>query len=129
MTDISEMTEQEKSVLLARAMGWDIGKHGCIFPPNEDISNYIDTGDNESLYDPANMALAWRVLNWALNYWFEIGEAEGLDIKFDVRDEYIEIMNAVQEHEPPADAQCLWLDKILELTIEAEIIDPIEEQS
>ena len=62
------MNDQEKSILLAKAMEWDVGlMDETIFPTGEDISVFIDTGDGESLYDPANMALAKRAIQWGVN--------------------------------------------------------------
>jgi|GEM_PF-6697253 len=58
-----KLTDQQKSVMLARAMGWEVqeivGLDADIFAP-PDI--WVIAG---SLYYPANMALAWLVLNWA----------------------------------------------------------------
>ena len=112
-------------------MGWDVGRFGVIFSPNEEIDNYIDTGDGESLYDPANMALAWRVLNWAtvdkalaeFHAWW--GDTTTEPIWFIVGQHFngVEIIK-----KPAAEAQRLWLDKILELAIEAGLVELEEEK-
>lgn len=60
---VSDFTKQEKSLLFARVMEWETKTHevvvgGWLFRPDAShrwVSN---------LYDPANMHLAWRVLNW-----------------------------------------------------------------
>ena len=102
------MTDREKSVMLAKAMGWDVESGTYAFqvsgikPPEGDMIN--------NLYKPSKMALAWRVHLWAvdhkvvgLNYirWFDSGIACWLK----------------------EDAQRLWLDRVLELAIEAGIIE------
>ena len=105
---MQEMSDQEKSVLLAKAMGWTVrdivGLPADIFAP-PDI--WVRAG---SLYDPANMALAWRVLNW-------IG-TQGLD---DIMASWFQEFGCI--HIQPSLAQRLWLDKILELAIEAGLVE------
>lgn len=65
-----------------------------------------------NLYDPANMALAWRVLNWA-------GETQfGGNITSRAWNNFWIDMRIL----PPADAQRAWLDKILKLAIEAGLV-------
>ena len=130
MTDISKMTDQEKSVMLAKAMGWvqqvrHYGDESQVFIGGETVA-IVDTdlipadGLPEyyfmpNLYDPANMVLAWRVLNWARvnDAIFELA----ID-NHELGDHFFEWAS-----ESPADAQRLWLDKILELAIETGIID------
>lgn len=77
-----DLTEQEKSVMLAGLCGW---KHEHLPPKVGDVlglnvatderGNVLHEGrfsfplaypQIPNLYDPANMALAWRALNWAL---------------------------------------------------------------
>ena len=108
---MTDPTDQQKSVLLAKAMGWKV-------PPDTWGDWYFIASDGEritntNLYDPANMHLAWRVLNWAwqnktlptddssLWFWWHERNLPNL---------------------PPAHAQRLWLDKIFELAVEAGII-------
>ena len=102
--NIDELTDQEKSRLLIRMLKNDM-------LPNRYLP--IDSPEFKpiDLYNPANMALAWRVLNWAkeqkdkgvldtpITYWWGDFEA------------WMKIS--------PADAQRLWLDQILTLAIEA----------
>ena len=119
--------DQEKSVALAKAMGWDIKPHGrntlnMVWDIFDDFGSVgIMLGKSWNLYDPANMALAWRVLNWAnKSVPFNSGDDiwrqwEGWWDGLDIKGEY------------PADAQRLWLDKILELAIEAGIVEMSEE--
>jgi hypothetical protein len=113
MMDISNLTDQEKSVLLAKAMGWPIeqglkvfGQIDWIIPPEGDMI--------ATLYNPVNMALAWRVLNWAQEQQPEYVGQGFLDF-WDV--EYPHLYEF-----SPAEAQRLWLDKILELAIEAGLV-------
>ena len=103
---LNNLTDQEKSVILARATGWFINP----VDDNEWVYHLPDgttwrTADD--LYHDGNMALAWRVHLWALkqrnrSYWNYCANGH--------RGAY------VWEY---ADAQRLWLDKILALAIEA----------
>ena len=120
MMDISKMSDQEKSVLLAKAMGWKTplrkdmdDPKPLIIPPEGDGILWAD-----SLYDPVNMALAWRVLNWAytsLPVWKHekyLTEGQQWESWF---------VRNIELGEP--NAQRLWLAKILELAIETGIIE------
>lgn len=113
--DISKMSDREKSLLLAKAMGL-LKRVGMVWYWKDEHADYVIGSPKRletqvpDLYDPVNMALAWRVHLWAvdhkvigLNYirWFDSGIACWL-----------------QE-----DAQRLWLDQILELAVEAGIIE------
>ena len=93
--NIEGMTDQEKSVLLDRARG-----HSFTF---------------YDLYDPANMALAWRVLNW------RFGKARAYKTIVVEFDKWWD--SCVIWDKSPAAAQRAWLDKILELAIEAGIVE------
>jgi hypothetical protein len=132
MMNIDEMTDQEKSVLLARAVGWEFSRHECGEPRwswvdenGQQISGSIhdrvvQVSDDRSslvspmLYSPQRMALAWRVLNWAVSdpgFGWEVdgwlwNDGLGYDLP----------------NLEPADAQRQWLDKVLELAIEAGLI-------
>jgi len=114
---IDNLTDEQKSVLLAKAMGWRVH-----YDP-ENVLHLKPTGTEQwyrgdapriscNLYHPARMALAWRVLNWAWEQktddwlWSWILDECCLDGGI-----------------PPADAQRLWLDKILEMAIEAGIAE------
>ena len=93
---MTDMNDQEKSVLLAKAMGWTI-----------EAPEYFD------LYRPKDMALAWRVLNWAA-------------VTMPQESYYLVPLQGIvldTEKLPPPDAQRLWLDKILKLAIEAGLIE------
>ena len=107
--DISSLTDQEKSVLLAKAMGLEISPNGTYFKHLPDWNQEYIWGNN--FYDPANMALAWRSLNWA-------DQQRALSDR--LADYFIAYLLWI---EPPADAQRLWLDKILELALEAGIVE------
>ena len=106
---MSDLTDQQKSVLLAKAMGWHPADKMTV--QGHYMERYHD------LYDPAKMHLAWRVMNWAMQlpakphqpsmnawlfeWWYEVN-----------------LPNL-----PPAHAQRLWLDKIFALAVEAGIIE------
>ena len=123
---MDNLTPQQKSVMLAKAMGWEVwNQHGVMtFRPPEGLDPELfreNTIGIVDLYHPANMALAWRVLNWAMSphhspwvFALAVGdfELEGF------------LYEAELWKIPPADAQRLFLDKILELAIEAGIVDP-----
>lgn len=112
---IDKLSDQEKSVMLAKAMGKSPQNRQAVPDWMIEIPG-IARNDKElesvvfNLYDPENMALAWRVLNWvnytplsgAWNVWF-----------------YDQLWMWV----PPADAQRKWLDKVLELAIEAGLVE------
>ena len=66
------------------------------------------------LYDPANMALAWRVLNWAA--------AHGITTQINVVYQYKKGDWARMIDLSPADAQRAWLDYILRKAIEAGMV-------
>jgi hypothetical protein len=144
MSDISGLSDQEKSVMLARAMGWEFSRHEC----GEgrwswgDENGYqiggslhddvVKVADDSALsvapmlYSPARMALAWRVLNWisGADSDKEIDEGSLSNVHawlrfhrwWTERDNFL-----VQES--PADAQRAWLDKILSLCIEAGLVE------
>ena len=131
------MTDHEKSVKLARLCGWEMD-----YRPNPNgpgLARLLDTGGNvlrqvefgypaaypstPNLYDPANMALAWRVLNWALQQNQPTrGDLDDL-WKMPFGDELFAYVAAISPRDdglsifelPPAEAQRAWLDKILEL--------------
>ena len=129
---IDKMTDQEKSVLLSQLCGWlkqyenegnawgftpgggldDYYSHLCT------LLNYKPEHVTPNLYDPANMALAWRVLNWA---------TEELPGKPGIRQKLFAILwtedgEDLLYGQEPATAQRRWLDKILTLAIEAGLI-------
>jgi hypothetical protein len=136
--NIDEMSEQEKSVALARAMGWAVDS--VAINPADDNTWFtciiVDSSGSNiglkplgaskvkrlrpmklNLYDPANMALAWRVLRWWKTYCFEKQSPETWQKWADwLQGEFL------FPYLGRPDAQRLWLDKILALAIAAEII-------
>ena len=125
--NIDKLTDQKKSVMLARVMGWEIhpviGQHIIhtlihnVVVGDEIIGNML--GDELNLYDPANMALAWRVLNWAIvSPWNNV-----IGYTFTGN---VAILRMFEDAKmiklSPADAQRAWLDKVLSLAIEAGLI-------
>jgi hypothetical protein len=131
--DISGLTPEQKSVLLAKAMGWTI--HESVEALHIPLLIILPEGYSidytNNLYEPIAMAVAWRVLNWAIKQMPIETKPEGM----------IQYTWAARLHHfwseshwtdggkhwlfsmTPADAQRLWLDKILKLAIEAGIID------
>lgn len=124
--NIDEMSDQEKSVMLARAMGWKVTQHGPSRLEKIRTPYGDHWGDEPLFYDELNMGLAWRVLNWAARqsrirlseYSYPYSLADGVDYLFEEDGYWQGRIWAL----PPADAQRLWLDKILELAIEAGLI-------
>ena len=124
--NIDEMSDSEKSVLLARAMGMRI-----VFNPTQ----IVETAQHQELdgldyvgldfYSTANMALAWRVLNWAIGLstpvWYPLSHWwTRLD---SIDDDGWKMLDL-----SPADAQRAWLDKVLSLAIDADLVpEPAEE--
>ena len=127
--DISKMTDQVKSVLLAKAMGLEIGEH-----PIYEIDWFFKIPEDWDwecewecdLYRASRMAIAWRVLNWASSrddaiddYSFPYILSEGVESFFTLNlDDDLAIWKM-----PPEMALRFWLDEILELAIEAGIIE------
>ena len=126
--DISKMSDEQKSVMLARAAEWDVWEidpevgTGTLFVPDGQDADEIAIYD---LYDPDLMRFAWQMLNWATAnkslgefhafwgdvvtepMWFIIGQ----------------YFNSVTiTNKLPADAQRLWLDKILTLVLKQELL-------
>ena len=98
---IDELSDGQKTVMLAKLAGMtpDVMNSGVLC---------VD------LYDPANMALAWRVLNWAA--------AHGITTQINVVYQYKKGDWARMIDLPPADAQRAWLDYILRKAIEAGMV-------
>lgn len=72
-----------------------------------------------NLYDPANMALAWRVLNWAGMTQFFEDFSKWANARMDLTQIVVNGQDL-----PPDRAQKSWLDKILALAIEAGMVEP-----
>ena len=128
---IDKLSDQEKSVMLARAMGWEsfigeITKQVFVILPGDKFHRIGE------LYDPANMALAWRVLNWAsldsnVGIPFAKWLMKVIAVQYTDNGDLDIIRHtpnwAYLFNLPPADAQRAWLDKILTLAIEAGMVD------
>ncbi len=134
---ITDMTEHEKSVMLARLCGWRIISqqqasgvyHQKIVDSNgNDLGmkllgasvhpRHVELNERKfNLYDPANMALAWRVLNWAISIEF----GAGAELHQGIKDMVNWLMPAWATKSPPV-AQASWLDEILKLAIETRLI-------
>ena len=121
--NLEDMSDQEKSVMLAKAMGWEIVPHPIYSDdsPLFKIPNSKEWGWelDDNFYDQMNMALAWRVLNW-LGIWDQNSQWT----------QYTQFWGWWDQNDlwltSPADAQRLWLDKILSLAIEAGIVEPVD---
>ena len=112
---IEELSDEQKTVMLARLCGWGVS---TALGGTSYESIFIYTQDNErcvDLYDVANMALAWRVLNWAE---IESGKNTRCDFHFG----WMEFLPESLFECPPEDAQRAWLDRILSLAIEAGMV-------
>jgi hypothetical protein len=126
---MNELTDEEKSVLLAKAMGLMVEKKmtnpWVAWFGNEEDARYVDVifyTDNEgylretcNFYD-GHMEAAWQVLNW-VGQWDQISQWT----------QYTQFWGWWDQHdvwliEYPK-AQHLWLDKILELAIEAGLVE------
>jgi hypothetical protein len=110
MTDITKLTDQEKSVMLARAMGWKY-KGSMLYDGSGEFDKWIEPQPpiplmekpKLNLYDPANMALARKVFRWA----YDMDLWPGFPLKILVGKGGWE-----------------WgLDRILELSVEAGVIE------
>jgi len=116
---IDNLSDQEKSVMLGKAMGWETFKGAH----TKRIFAKIDGVQHDcELYDPANMALAWRVLNWAWNHGYDMGD--GIAMWWYAKaDQNSTVEDTLLIDATPADAQRAWLDKILTLCIEAGLVE------
>lgn len=133
--NLNDMTDNQKSVMLAKLMGWKVAN----IPLKEAYKRVIvDANGNDlgltpvgggvkpveveisslkiNLYEPRHMALAWRVLNWA--------KANYTKLHMSVTKEHS--IAWIFAYEP--DGQRIALDKILELAIEAGLITAEKEQ-
>ena len=120
---LDNLSDEQKSVMLAKAMGWEKDTYHRVWVDN--TAEEVHRTSSFNLYDPANMALAWRVLNWCheemySNQWLEFSNWWN---------GYYSTPDSLHFWGlSPADAQRLWLDKILELAIEAGLaeVDDVE---
>ena len=123
MKNLSELSDEQKSVMLARLCGWKYKKRGILGNSwwAEDDLIYDECYDQSEarlldLYDTKNMSLAWRVLNWAMDSNLSAREKADIMALF-----YVDKPFALEMS--PAEAQCAWLDKILSLAIEAGMLE------
>ena len=110
--ELDKMPDQEKSVMLAKAMGWEYNDHWKVLTVDNSDFWYREF----NLYAPENMALAWRVHGWAMD-----NEVQKIALPY--RGWWIQ--------ERPwlwliDGAQREYLDQILALCIEAGIIEEVE---
>ena len=122
-----EGKEREKSLILAKAMGWEFESdcpRGFIptlmdseFQPVELPCPDEDYGQGyPDLYHPRNMALAWRGLGW----WSSVVDIGDDDIYFQWRGWVDSVL--VDDFLGKSEAQAAWLDKVLELAIAAGLV-------
>lgn len=118
--DISKLSTLDKSALLAKAMGWkklDI-YGGWVRPEQANPAPY--GRPLPDFYDPANMALAWKVLNWAY-----LQQVEPFRKSFKSWWEWN--MPHWLLTWGPEEAQAQWLDKVLGLAIDTGLVELHEE--
>ena len=121
---LKDLNDQEKSVLLAKAMGWKTDDDALkIHLPNP---LWRESGYRQNvirnLYDPANMALAWQVLNWA---WKQTGNPNNDPLSERRSQEWIDKIDQILMDywcDSAVKAQQAWLDKIFALAVEAGLI-------
>lgn len=119
-----EMSDHQKTVQIINLMPdwsiWGMGEDG------DDIVLQIGGKETAVLRAPDYlfaekwMFLAWRVLNWAMEQKFAINESCTFDQELwdFLSDVGLDEKEGIYEF-PPAAAQRAWLDKVLELAIEA----------
>jgi hypothetical protein len=118
--DISEMGGRDKSAALIKAMGWQAenSQRRVIDHAGEAVDPFLISWTTKSgemwinFYRPINMALAWQVHEWGMK---TPGKINGLVYVLwwkDRRPYQWDIPNA----------QRRWLDKVLELAIEAGLV-------
>lgn len=127
----TEQGQREASVMLARLCGWHIGNkktergawirvlcddHGNDLGLRPPFGGGVAPKHQElvpsglfNLYAPANMALAWRVLNWVQA---NMDRGARRDLSYIVMD-----FTA-----PPAAAQRAWLDEVSKMATEAGLV-------
>jgi len=138
------MNDQEKSVMLAKAMGLEMAPHPIYGIDHQMFYVPVEWGYDwelaDDFYHPSVMSLAWRVLNWAQQQeCFDAGRHDltGFTFNLTLIDSWIGRMIGQKNMGrldspslfdlPPADAQRLWLDKILFLVIEAGLVEVRDE--
>ena len=116
--NIKELSDEQKSVMLAKLCGWNINQQDS---GKAWITCPDDAYATTNLYRPAFMFLAWRVLNWASSN--KSPHPEERDEMQHKMQEWLTYHVGWLDILSPASAQRLWLDKILELAIEAELVN------
>ena len=125
---IDKLSDEQKTVMLARAMGWKkaepsptvmelfygkIAQHMPAEVWQTSDGSWIPFG-LPNFYDESQMALAWRVLNWAA----AIGITTQINAVYQYKKgDWVCIIDLL-----PADAQTAWLDYILRKAIEAGMV-------
>ncbi len=115
------LTDQEKSDLLCNLAGMPKGQFGITGPEGPEWEFvWPDLYEVDEDGDPLHLPLAWKVLNWwtedeADRPWVQWAEFSGF-----WEDGFLTQL-------PAADAQRLWLDKILKLAIDADLVELEEE--
>ena len=126
--NISKLSDEQKTDMFAYLCGWRKvwadNNSMVLLDANGRGVGYRLMRSGEALpnlYDVQNMALAWLVLNWASsNKSLHPEERDEMQYKMQ---EWLTYHVGWLDILPPADAQRLWLDKILELAIEAGLVD------
>jgi hypothetical protein len=114
-------SSQEKSLLLARLLGWQCVYaadgvcaviRGREFVGTSTAFWYTESGPHVDFYEAENMALAWKIMTRVV----ELDSHLEADFKMWWHGQ------ALYQIKSPKIAQQLWLDKILELAIQAELL-------
>ena len=133
---VNDWSDEQKSVMLAKAMGWEPTPAPM---PDVPLLVMFKTNSGEPLYSTSvlcqmsldnfwerhmpnlyytqHMSLAWRVLNWAMDSNLSARARADIMALF-----YVDKPSALEI--PPADAQRMWLDKIIELVIDPDMVEP-----
>jgi len=132
--NISDMNDRQKSVTLAALRGWQVSEHEHehVYIKRDEQQFAITLTHPFYLYDKELMWLAWDVLNWAGSQVPQEVTAPGGSLTisswtgrlrhFWKESQWAERGKLFLYSMPPAEAQRLWLDKILSLAIEAGMV-------
>jgi hypothetical protein len=137
---IDQLSDQEKSVMLAKMVFKPIKRHklpdgyydveaGDVLLLSSDYCTLANRSDNDlyrmffpNLYDLASMALAWRVSIWAWKHFPTEPVIYHAGNKISIRAMF-RIFWLTQMRPTEINAQRNRLDKILELAIEAQLVE------